>query len=535
MIATSSFMAELAGGGSNASAWLIAVGALLIVQQLALYGQRLLTELTASRVDSRLVAAAIDVRSTAQLDSAFGDATGVGADVAEQLRNGWQSPGRGVAALFPLAIRMLQGLLLAVLVLVAGHPAAAILSASAAICLRVAYTRSLHSLVRGTKRLEALRRRRDYVRRFAANPNDAADVLVFGMGGFLAAKDHDHAEQYSRALWKLKRASTIRPLLLALLAGLCCVALALATVALTVGPTRAVLIGLQGVIMIGRLGRYYPECDAYIEYGAQSLMQLPIGDSDRPQPHRSRAAPTIQMVDISFTYAGRKEPALKNVNLIIEGGKTTAIVGVNGAGKSTLAGILTGALVPDQGVLRVDGALAGSPLEAAFIGQSFVQLPDTLEANVTLGREPGSAFDAAVDASMQRDSLHPSVLSGAKYLGNGFANAFELSGGQWQKVALARARFAVETGTKLLVLDEPTARLDATSEVKFLDQFAELTGSVTTVVISHRFSTVRRADRIVVLDAGTVVESGSHDELVARDGHYASLYAAQTSSLASGS
>jgi ATP-binding cassette subfamily B protein len=137
------------------------------------------------------------------------------------------------------------------------------------------------------------------------------------------------------------------------------------------------------------------------------------------------------------------------------------------------------------------------------------------------------ALDRAIDKAGLRDVIGGLPHGGDTVLSPRYDNGQELSGGQWQRTALARAFYAVEHGANVLVLDEPTAQLDVRAEARFYDEFLSLTAGLTSVLISHRFSAVRRADRIVVLEAGKVLESGSHDELVAADGRYAELFRLQ--------
>jgi len=172
----------------------------------------------------------------------------------------------------------------------------------------------------------------------------------------------------------------------------------------------------------------------------------------------------------------------------------------------------------------------------AAIFQDFVQYPFSAYDNVAIGALERAGDRDAVEAAVRRagapDMVERLPAGWDTVLGRQFTGGADLSGGEWQRLALARALFAVGGGAGVLVLDEPTASLDVRAEAEFYDRFLDLTAGVTTVVISHRFSTVRRADRIVVLEDGRVVEDGTHESLVETGGRYARMYALQASRFA---
>jgi ATP-binding cassette subfamily B protein len=227
----------------------------------------------------------------------------------------------------------------------------------------------------------------------------------------------------------------------------------------------------------------------------------------------------------------------EGLSLRIEAGRSLAIVGVNGAGKTTLVKLLARLYEPTAGRITVDGVdlreidpHAWQPRVAAIF-QDFVRYELTAADNVGFGA-------VAVQGDLERlrsAAARVGVLDLVESLPGGWSTILsrryedgtDLSGGQWQRIALARALFAVEAGAGILVLDEPTANLDVRAEVDLFDRFLEVTQGATTVLISHRFSTVRRADRIVVLDQGRVVEEGTHAELLAAGGRYAASFRLQ--------
>ncbi|WP_231500091.1 ATP-binding cassette domain-containing protein [Saccharothrix sp. NRRL B-16314] len=225
------------------------------------------------------------------------------------------------------------------------------------------------------------------------------------------------------------------------------------------------------------------------------------------------------------------------LDLTIPVGRCTAIVGVNGAGKTTLVKLLARLYEPTSGRITLDGVdIRAYPVDLwrtrlSVIFQDFVRYESSVADNVGLGAV-GSLDDRAtirevVDSVGLSDVVARLPLGLDTPLARHLTGGAELSGGQWQRVALARALFALRHGSRVVVLDEPTASLDVRAETGFFEEFAGLADGATTLLISHRFSTVRHADLIVVLEHGRVTEQGSHADLVARDGRYAELFRLQ--------
>src|SRR5204863_499278 len=260
-----------------------------------------------------------------------------------------------------------------------------------------------------------------------------------------------------------------------------------------------------------------------------------VADEDLPVPDRLRDGITFDHV--SFAYPGTERLVLDDVNVMLPAGAVVAIVGENGAGKTTLVKLLAKLYAPTSGTISVDGVpLARMPasewrerLAGAF--QDFFRFEFRAKQSVGVGDVPRVEDEPAVVTAVDRAGAHDVVdrlTSGLEtQLGPTWPDGVEVSFGQWQKVALARGFMRDEP--LLLVLDEPTAALDAETEHALFERYAagarrEADDGRITILVSHRFSTVRMADLIVVLDGSRLVEVGSHDELMARGGQYAELY-----------
>jgi len=247
----------------------------------------------------------------------------------------------------------------------------------------------------------------------------------------------------------------------------------------------------------------------------------------------------VRFEAVSFRYPGQSGDVLHQLDLTIPAGRSLAVVGDNGAGKTTLVKLLARLYDPTAGRIAADGvdlrelSPAAWQRQVAAVFQDFVRYPGTAADNVGFGAPAHlgdrSSLEEAARCAGALDLIERLPASWATLMSREFEGGVEVSGGEWQRVALARALFAVAHGARLLVLDEPTAHLDARAEADFFDRFLDVTSGCTTVLISHRFSTVRRADRIVVLHAGRIIESGTHQELLALGGRYARMFALQAS------
>jgi ATP-binding cassette subfamily B protein len=242
--------------------------------------------------------------------------------------------------------------------------------------------------------------------------------------------------------------------------------------------------------------------------------------------------------NVSFAYPGTERRVLKNFNLTLSPGERIALIGENGQGKTTVVKLITRLYDPTEGQILLDGvdlreySLEDLHRHIGVIFQDFVRFEMTARENIAVGRvdKPHSQADLETAAHKSLANTVVEKLSGGydQMLGRRFEGGVELSGGEWQKIALARAYLR---DAELLILDEPTAALDARSELEVFERFAELTEGKMALLISHRFSTVRMADRIVVLAGGRLIEEGSHEQLMKKAGGiYAEMFEMQAAS-----
>lgn len=261
--------------------------------------------------------------------------------------------------------------------------------------------------------------------------------------------------------------------------------------------------------------------------------EVPAGESELgqgPQPGDG-----VRFEQVSFRYPGSEETALQNISLHVKPGDSLALVGENGSGKTTLIKLLTRLYRPTSGRILLDGLdlqqWNGDALRERIgvIFQDFGRYQFLVGENIGAGDiehfEDRQRWEEAADMGMAKEFIDKLPQRYDTQLGKWFKNGRELSGGQWQKIALARA--FMRTQADILVLDEPTATMDAAAEATVFEHFRELSRGKMTILISHRFSTVRMADQIVVIDKGHLVERGSHEELMKLGGQYAYLFSLQ--------
>jgi ATP-binding cassette subfamily B protein len=531
--------------GRAALAWTVVCALGFVVQRAAAGLQAAAATALGARIDARLQRRLMDaVMAPSGLrhleDPATLDLIGVG---RETFRGGWARPGR-IASTGGGLVAGYLSLAGACVVLARFRPAVGIVLFAAGAW--AAYEDKVASRVEAAHHYGSSTesRRAEYLYELGVNPPAAKEVRIFGLSRFVR-------DGYRR-VWRRSMAGVLarpgpRPaaatsvLGLVALGALVWVCRAAFTGDVPLGPAagyvqvvilvplavqQASWTGLQTELGLATLNRYQEAVDAV------AAGEAPPGRGAAGLPRA-----VIRFGNVTFTYPGAYEPALRDLNLDIPAGESLAIVGVNGAGKTTLIKLLCRLYEPTSGRITVDGIdLADLDLDAwrtriAPVFQDPTRFPVSARANVEFGRPSATGHEQAVAAAAERAGIRP-VVEALPHgwetpLSAEYADGADLSGGEWQRMAMARAFFAVDHGAGVLVLDEPAAHLDARAEADLYDRFLTITRGLTTVVISHRFSTVRRATSIVVLDAGGVLEQGSHKELLALDGTYATMFRLQ--------
>jgi ATP-binding cassette subfamily B protein len=385
-------------------------------------------------------------------------------------------------------------------------------------------------------------RHADYAYRMAVDVPAAKELRLFGLGGWTVGRFGEFRRQLLElSLQALRlRERTLLWAALAALAGngVCIAALASAALRHTVSLGHFVMFtgAVVGAAVLG-----IADFDWWFDTAARPAVVVHALEQKMPAfgqlPSGSRPAAGIPQRDIrlrgvSFGYRGG-DAVLDGVDLVIPAGSSLAIVGQNGAGKTTLAKLLCRLYDPVGGRIEADGIdlrdldLTEWRSRLTTVFQDYVRYELALRDNVA----PAGASDADVEWAL-RQAGAADLAADATVLSKSYAGGTDLSGGQWQRVALARAMCAVRQGAGLVILDEPTAQLDVRGEAEIFRRLLEATSGVTTILISHRFSTVRQADRICVLEGGRVIELGSHDELMARGGRYATMFTLQAARFA---
>jgi ATP-binding cassette subfamily B protein len=404
-----------------------------------------------------------------------------------------------------------------------------------------------HDTLESRQRQMTEMRRYEYLRSLGFDRSAAKEVRIFGLAGWLASRAEAHWRESMANVWRRRRVSRFLVVAIAV-SQLAANAIVLMTI-VTAGTSGEISVASVAIYLQAMLSPFVNLLQPYnmmvlrnatpaIVHALRLKERIGSEPISRRAAARGLPAREIHFANVSFGYPGTGRQVLKELDLRIPAGRSLAIVGENGAGKTTIVKLLTGLYAPDEGHLTADGVDVRD-LEPdswrsriAVIFQDFVEYPFSLRENI--------AFGALSHAEDESSIARAATAAGLARLPDALARGWDtplapefggvgLSGGQWQRVALARALFAVQSGAAVLVLDEPTANLDVRGEAAFFDRFLELTEGLTTILISHRFSTVRHADRICVIEDGALQEVGSHDELVAQGGHYAAMFELQAS------
>jgi ATP-binding cassette, subfamily B, bacterial len=392
-----------------------------------------------------------------------------------------------------------------------------------------------------------LLRRMTYLVNLVTTDSYAKEVKLFGLGGYFI----DRYRIIANTFYSSQRAQVARRYITGFAWGnlstiatsLTYLYVALQAVAgrLTLGDLSYYTIAAQSVqgsiqgILGGFSGMY--EHNLYLNnlfelMDARSSMPVTANPVKVPQPMRGE----IRFDNVTFAYPGAEKPALTDLSFTVKAGETLAVVGRNGAGKTTLFKLICRLYDPSEGRILIDGTdirdfePADLRAQIGAMFQDYVTYQATASENIGLGNVSDIGDREAIEAAGKQagaDELIAGLPQGYDTaLGKWFDSGVNLSGGEWQKVALARAFMR---DAKILLLDEPTSALDAQAEYDLFERLRSLTRGRTAVYISHRFSTVRRADRIVFLEHGTLVEEGTHEELMRLNGRYARLFRMQAS------
>ncbi len=387
-------------------------------------------------------------------------------------------------------------------------------------------------------------RMQSYLEAVLAREDHAKEVKLFGLGPRLLQRYRDI---FTR-LYREDRALSIRRDGWGFALGLVATAtlygayvwIALSTVrgAITLGQmTMYLLLFRQGQsavsAILSAIGGMY-EDNLYLST-LYEYLEMPVARSSGAAVYGPDRADGVRFEHVNFTYPGATEPALIDINLHLPPGSSLALVGENGSGKTTLIKLLTRLYTPDSGRVLLDGLSLSEWNDEALKARIGVIFQDFTRYQMLVGENVGAGDERYFEDEVRwRDAAAKGQaadfidrLPGGyqTQLGKWFKDGQELSGGQWQKIALARA--FMRTGADVLVLDEPTAAMDARAEAEIFEHFRSLARERITILISHRFSTVRMADQIAVLDRGRIIEQGSHEALMALGGHYAQLFSLQ--------
>jgi ATP-binding cassette subfamily B protein len=554
---------QAAGEGRTAGLlWpLVAFAVVLVVEQFGELARDTLDQLAAQQIDRRLRQRLRRVATAppgiAHLaEPAFADDALRASDLGN---NGWRirSPGTAATGQVKLLFRIATAVVSAGLLAAYSVPLAVGLL-GAALFLRAVIRQQWTAAAGIWEQLVPQERRTNYLSELAAGTEAGKELRMFGLGGWLMARRLANETERLGTVRALnasivRRQGWVLALSFAIGAAVYAVpGLAAARDTISVAELTVCVGAAAGIFRITGMG-----LEAFdIEYGLGAVAALDRLGATHPAPVAARTNAIagrpgagarargvgVAFEGVRFRYPGAERDTLHGLDLSVRAGEVVAVVGVNGAGKTTMMKLLGGLYQPTAGRIVVDGIDLAEldprqwQRRLTVVFQDFVHYPLSARDNIALGAgEHVDGDPAAGDAAVWRaaeaagaDKLLAGLPAGLDTpLTRTSSGGVDLSGGQWQRIALARALYAVRAGRQLVVLDEPTAHLDVAAEAEFFDRVVQAVDGATVLLISHRLSTIRNADRIVLLDGGRIVAAGSHDELVATGSEYGRLFRLQ--------
>ncbi|WP_188188701.1 ATP-binding cassette domain-containing protein [Nonomuraea sp. SYSU D8015] len=517
---------QMAAGEASAALW--ALAGLLILEGIAVAAKEAFRQVAATRVDGeirrRLRATAAAPKGIAHLeDPAYADDLSRASNLG-----GWQHLSAGSAAVAQVVLMSrTTGAVLAAGVLALYSPVTAVALLAAALTVRSIVRRQLLRLHEVVYIQARPWRQTDYWSEVSAGGEAGKEIRVFGLAGWAVGRRTAQARHLASVIWQTRREILVHQRMAfvlsfgAVLLAFLLLGLAVQQGHMTQGDLVTCLVASFAVLGVTAIGMEEYEVETGL--GAVRAMDS-LATRTPPQPRPPEPGAGVRLENVSFSYPTTGK-ILDGLDLRIEPGEVLAIVGDNGAGKTTMIKLMAGLYEPDEGRVMSD------PSRMAVMFQDFNRYPLTVADNVAMGAPEHRDDREGIEKALQRAGWNAGGLPHGvdTVVSREVHDGVDLSGGQWQRLALARIFFAVGHGRNLIILDEPTAHLDVRAEADFNRDVVSGVEGATIVLISHRLSTVRQADRIVVMRGGSILEEGDHDALMAADGHYARMFELQAS------